>query len=56
MSVVVKKKKNLKPMPAWSTTIQGLSPVIGMHGNQCRVNNQLQLMKTLVMHLFHFSY
>jgi hypothetical protein len=56
MSTVVKKKENLKPVQAWSTSIQGLSPVIGMHGHQCKVNNKLQLMKTLIMQLFHFSY
>jgi hypothetical protein len=56
MSTIVKKKDNLKPMQAWFTSIQGLSPFIGMHENQCKVNNKLQLMKTLIMQLIHFSY
>jgi hypothetical protein len=49
MSIVVKEQKNLKPVPTWSTCIQGLSPVFGVHGHQCKVNNQLHLMKTPTM-------
>jgi hypothetical protein len=47
MSVVVNKKENLKHVQAWSTSVKGLSPVIGIHVHQYKVNNELQLMKTL---------